>query len=132
MRQTILPQHSTLFVKQGWILFEGALSQKACKELKSFLPLSIRNASFGAWVKKYQVMEWLYELTGRDPLRVIPLASFQPKDLITQVDLLSGNLTYHTECHAEWMPHQEEQVTWVCTDRYLDPIRYPLIFRRGG
>ncbi len=127
MRQTISPQHRTLFVKQGWIVFEGALNQQACRELQKMVPLSIRSAKLGAWMKKYQVIEWLYELTGRDPLRIAPLASFQPKDLVIEVDSLSGNLTYRLDT----LPDAAQSLAWVCTDRYLDPARYPLIFHRG-
>jgi hypothetical protein len=134
MRKAITPQHQSTFYKQGFITFEQVLQNQEIELLKGIEKHSTANECLIKLAKKKQLGEIAYELLGKEPLRLAkvylgPLLEFQDGDLALIIDLQTGSLLY---TRVMELPEDiESSLIVIFTPRYLDPIKHPVVFRKG-
>jgi len=133
VRKTIAPEHRAYFLKQGSIVFDAQFSAQELASLRE--PLKPSSPALLALMRRHQLGEIAFELTGHETLRISKIftgcqVTLEEDECALCFDLSSGALTYS---HLPSLSLEEaDYLVIVLTPKYLDVERHPTIYRRHG
>ena len=132
MRKAVAPEHRTHFHKQGQITFDPLFSPEECQQVLALPALSPHSPVLHKFLQKYQLAEIAFELTGKEPLRIALVTRDATTPIETEtcalwIALDTGHLTYSKHTLAM----TADCILIVFTNRYLDPDRHPILYRRA-
>ncbi|MCH9609364.1 MAG: hypothetical protein S4CHLAM45_05050 [Chlamydiales bacterium] len=130
MRITISPQQRSYFQKNTLIEFEQVASVESLEKLKK--KLSCSSPSLLTYVRKHQLAQIAFELTGQKPLRIANTFIGNEPPLNEQecalfLSLETGNAIYTSK--SLYRGEEESYLILVFTSRYLNDQSHPTVYR---